>query len=396
MGPVSISRRVSKLTGKTTYLVRVFISEDYATGKQKMITKTFKTLKEARDEDAKMTAAQRSGTFVAPRTVTLATFADEWLAGTARQSLKVQTHELYARVFKLYINPTLGQEQLQKLSVRAVKQLLTELAARYSRSTVKNAHSALRSCLRTAMEEELVHRNVAAVAKPPSLQAQLVGEEELSSPTPRDVKAKALEPDQALVFIQACQAHPAGLVLLFAIVTGARPGEYLAVRWSDICWESRTVSFQRSLVRPLGGGWKTNSPKTKQSVRKVSLPERMLDLLAEHRVQQDEMKARLGERWQSKVDFVFTTSHGSPLDTRRLNTRVFKRIVKDAGLPKALTLYSLRHSCASLLFAKGVELKVTSQRLGHSSVTMTADTYVHTTREADKQAGEEIGKALFS
>ena len=88
-------------------------------------------------------------------------------------------------------------------------------------------------------------------------------------------------------------------------------------------------------------------------------------------------------------------SHGSPLDTRRLNTKVFKRIVKEAGLPEDLTLYSLRHSCASLLFASGVEMKVTSQRLGHSSVTMTADVYVHTTSEADKQAGEEIGKALF-
>ncbi len=136
------------------------------------------------------------------------------------------------------------------------------------------------------------------------------------APTPRGAKAKALELDQALLFIQACQAHPAGLVLLFAIVTGAGPGEYLAARWGDICWESRTVSFQR----PLGGGWKTNSPKTKQSVRKVSLPERMLILLCRAQVKQDEMKATLGERWQSKVDFVLTTSLGSPLDTRRLNT----------------------------------------------------------------------------
>ncbi|MCW5871374.1 MAG: site-specific integrase [Candidatus Eremiobacteraeota bacterium] len=392
---MSISKRVSKLTGKTTYLVRVFVSENYATGRQKMITKTFKTLKEARDEDARITASQRSGTLVVPRSVTLQAFADEWLATTARQSLKVQTVELYERMFKLYIGPALGQEQLQKLSVKAVKQLLVEMIGKYSRSTVKNAHSTLRSCLRTAMEEELVHRNVAAVAKLPSLQAQLVGEDELSSPTPRQAKAKALEPEQALVFIQACQAHPAGLVLLFAIVTGARPGEYLAVRWSDICWESRTVSFERTLVRPLGGGWKVNSPKTNRSVRKVSLPDQMLSLLAEHKLQQDKARALTGERWQSKVDFVFTTSHGSPLDTRRLNTRVFKRIVKDAGLPEDLTLYSLRHSCASLLFAKGVELKVTSQRLGHSSVTMTADTYVHTTREADQQAGEEIGKALF-
>lgn len=246
------------------------------------------------------------------------------------------------------------------------------------------------------MEEELVHRNVAAVAKQPSLQAQLEGEEDLVSPTPRGGKTKALEPEQALIFIQACQAHPSGLVLLFAIVTGARPGEYLAVRWSDIDWAAKTVTFQRSLVRPLGGGWKTNSPKTKQSVRKVSLPERMVAMLAEHKAQQDKTRELLGEHWQSKVDFVFTTSHGSPLDTRRLNTKVFKRIVKDAGLPEDLTLYSLRHSSASLLFAMGVELKVASQRLGHSSVTMTADVYVHTTNEAEQLAGERLGKALFS
>ncbi len=393
---MSITKRVSKLTGKTTYLVRVFVSEDYSTGKQKMVTKTFKTIKEARDEKAKMTAALRTDTFIAPRAITLAEYSAEWLATTAKQALKVQTLELYQAVFKLYILPTLGKEQLQKLSVKAVKGLLADLAAKHSRSTVKNAHSALRSCLRSALEEELVHRNVAAVAKMPSQQAQLVREEELASPTLRPAKAKALEPEQALLFIQACQAHPAGLVLLFAIVTGGRPGEYLAARWSDINWQARTVSFERSLVRPKGGGWATNAPKTKRSVRKVSLPEQMLTMLAAHKVEQDKARELLGERWLSKVDFIFTTSHGNPLDTRRLNTRVFKAIVKSAGLPEDLTLYSLRHSCASLLFAKGVELKVASQRLGHSSVTMTADVYVHPTTEADQLAGEEIGKALFS
>ncbi|MCW5867440.1 MAG: site-specific integrase [Candidatus Eremiobacteraeota bacterium] len=393
---MSITKRVSKLTGKTTYLVRVFVSEDYSTGKQKMVTKTFKSLKEARDEKAKMTAALRTGTFIAPKTTTLAEYSAEWLATTAKQALKIQTLELYQAVFKLYILPTLGKEQLQKLSVKAVKGLLAALAAKHSRSTVKNAHSALRSCLRSAVEEELVHRNVAAVAKMPSQQAQLVREDELSSPTPRPAKAKALEPEQALLFIQACQAHPAGLVLLFAIVTGGRPGEYLAARWSDIDWKARTVSFERSLVRPRGGGWAVNSPKTKRSVRKVSLPEQMLTLLAAHRVEQDKTRELLGERWLSKVDFIFTTSHGSPLDTRRLNTRVFKRVIKDAGLPEDLTLYSLRHSCASILFAKGVQVKVASTRLGHSSVGLTQDTYIHLTSEAEASAGEEIGKALFS
>lgn len=135
---MSILKRVSA-KGKTTYLVRVFLSEDYSTGKQKMISKSFEVYKEARAWKAQMESSRSTGTLVEPKALTLAEYSKEWLDSTARDDLKIQTVELYQSLFKNHINPALGGRQLQKLTVREVKKLLEDLQKKKaSKSTLRN------------------------------------------------------------------------------------------------------------------------------------------------------------------------------------------------------------------------------------------------------------------
>lgn len=134
----------------------------------------------------------------------------------------------------------------------------------------------------------------------------------------------------------------------FMLCTGARPSECFAVKWSDIDFDRATVTIQRSvewLSKKQGGSWYFKDTKTKSSRRCVPLPAPMLQQLREHRAAQSEALLKIGIR----TDLVFASSDGTPLQRRNVSRRYFKPALRAAGLCEDLTLYALRHSCATLL-----------------------------------------------
>ena len=197
-----------------------------------------------------------------------------------------------------------------------------------------------------------------------------------------------------MVFLNVCRKKRLGWALHFALASGARPGEYLALLWSDIDWEAGTVRIEKSIVWPKGGGWHFDSPKTRKSGRTISLPVEVLDELREHRIRQLEHKQFLGKDWKSEHDLVFTDTTGNAVYERHLTTRTFKVILKEAGLPSNFRLYDLRHTTATLLLIAGVPAKVVAERLGHASVTQTLDTYSHVLPALEYKATDELRNLL--
>jgi len=94
-------------------------------------------------------------------------------------------------------------------------------------------------------------------------------------------------------------------------------------------------------------------------------------------------------------DLVFANDKGTPLDLHNVTRRHFKPLLRDAGLPD-INLYALRHTCATLLLMAGENPKVVSERLGHSSVTMTLDTYSHVLPDMQEEATKKLEGMLFS
>jgi integrase len=169
-----------------------------------------------------------------------------------------------------------------------------------------------------------------------------------------------------------------GLVFAVGLVTGMRPEEYLALQWKDVDLQQGTATVQRTLCwrRQKGGGWYFGEPKTSQSRRTVPLPSSIVRELGRHKVRQAKTRLRKGAKYQP-LDLVFATETGGPLHSENLATRNFRVIRDRAKLPASITPYSLRHTCATLLLLAGENPKVVSERLGHSSVVMTLDTYSH-------------------
>ena len=174
-----------------------------------------------------------------------------------------------------------------------------------------------------------------------------------------------------------------------------RPQEYLALKWSDTDFEKGTATVQRAIVwkREKGGGWQFAEPKTPKSRRTMPLPTSTVKALVEHKRQQGIERLRLGSEWEDN-GLVFPTTIGTPYTLSSLTNKWFKPALIKAKLT-GFTLYSLRHTHATLLLANGENVKVASERLGHSTIVLTLDTYTHVLPDMQQGAADRIEKLLF-
>jgi integrase len=133
-------------------------------------------------------------------------------------------------------------------------------------------------------------------------------------------------------------------------------------------------------------------PKTHRSRRIVTLPVEAVEVLLTHRRAQVERRLLLGADYGAH-DMVFASATGSPLIARNVQ-RAFKGALKRANLPATVRFHDLRHAAATLLLQAGVHPKVVSERLGHSTVTLTLDTYSHVVPGLDADAANRLARVL--
>lgn len=159
-----------------------------------------------------------------------------------------------------------------------------------------------------------------------------------------------------------------------ALYTGLRRSELLGLRWKDINLDLATLSVVQTLHYVPKKSYTFREPKTKRSRRLVDLSPSLALLLREHRANQELERKLLGSSVLPD-DLVFCYSDGSSLSPNSV-TKAFHRIVKSMGI-SGIRLHDLRHTHATLMLRQGVHPKVVSERLGHSSVAITLDTYSH-------------------
>jgi integrase len=136
-----------------------------------------------------------------------------------------------------------------------------------------------------------------------------------------------------------------------------------------------------------GTGYKEQEPKTARSRRKITLPHFVIEALKQHRVRQLEARLKAGKAWTEK-DLVFCDKQGSYIFPNTLSYQ-FSSLLQAAGLPK-IRFHDLRHSAATILLSMGVHPKVVQELLGHSSISMTVDTYSHILPSMQQEAMKKL------
>jgi integrase len=167
-----------------------------------------------------------------------------------------------------------------------------------------------------------------------------------------------------------------------------RRGEAIGLRWEDVDLDGKCLSVVQQITEVHGRGV-VGTPKTKRGTRVIPIDGDTVAILRRHQEMQDVERAAWGPAWND-AGLVFTREDGRPLRPE-FATRHFQALAQQSGLP-AIRLHDLRHTNASQL--AGVEMKVVSDRLGHSQISVTADLYTHVSRSLGNAAAEQIAGVL--
>jgi integrase len=360
--------------GERTWLVRVFLGRG-PDGKRRYLNKTVRgTKKDAGIILRELLTKQDRGHLTPTALTTVDEFLTMWLSAI-QASVRPRTHFDYTYTLAKYVRPHIGKLPVRDLTSAKVSALVATLSAgELSPRTIRKPIEILRNAMEHAVMDKLLDVNPVkgrlvqrALPRVQKSERETIGLAEL--PT----FLAAVEHDRMRAYF---------VVLLFG---GFRPEEALALRWQDI--NGDTVSVHRVLVDRPGVIHQFGPPKSTSSRRAVVLPDIALKALQAHRKLQAADRLRAGADWQD-LDLIFTTATGGPLRQHVLRKRL-GRLLKAAGLPP-MRVYDLRHSMASLLLELGEDIKVVQERMGHSSITLTADTYAHVSRGMQQRAADKL------
>jgi integrase len=364
---------------ETSWTVRVFMGRD-SEGKRQYLNKTVKGNK--KDAQIILNSLLREvdlGLFTEARSQTVDEYLNFWLETIAKPRLQYRTFRDYEDLMRLYVRPTLSRIRLTELKPAHIQKLYGDMQNRgLSARRVRYTHAVLSSALKKAVELEILPRNVAKLVQ-----------------LPKQIRKEmdVLNQEESIRFLHALEGERFEMMFSFALATGMRVQEYLGLQWKDINFERGTSVVQRAVVRHrAGGGWHFSQPKTSKSRRTIPLPQSILLDLKSYKIQQSESRLQLGSGWQSN-DLV-PSEIGTPLNPPNV-TRHFKRILRKAKLRTSIRLYDLRHTTATLLLQADVNPKVVSERLGHSTVTLTLDVYSHVLPTMQKDATDQLEQMIF-
>jgi len=308
--------------------------------------------------------------------LTFTEYFELWLRAIT-PTLAPRTVDGYDGYIRRYAVPRIGKFKLGDIRNHHIQAVYIDVGVTLSSTTVRNLHANLNACFAWAVRHHYISENPCKYTdRPAKVRPDII----------------VMDDAEAAAFVQKCREMPNGVIFEFALETGMRPEEYLALRWRDIT--GREVSVAQAVqYRQKGGGFYFKDIKTQKGRRRISITEGLRSLVADHRRRQLENRLKLKVTW-SDLDLVFPNTIGNPFPLNNLSLRYFRPIVTAAGITRPLTLYSLRHSCATLLLMHGTNAKVVADRLGHASVVMTLDTYSHVLPHIQDAATDVMGNIL--
>jgi|SRR4030095_5235345 integrase len=367
--------------GDETWTVRIFQGRD-ENGKRRYANKTIHGTK--KNAQKYVTAKLRDkdlGINIEPASESLDKYLEKWLQSVVRSRVREATFDDYKYLLDRYVSPALGAIKLCDIRSIEIQKVYGDMLdeKELSARTVRMTHAVLSSAMKQAVRWHMLARNPCEFVDLPRMARK---------------EMQALSPEEAGRFLEAAKEDKLGIVLSFALATGMRPEEYLALKWSDLDLHAGNATVRRTLIWRKGGGWYFSEPKTSRSRRTIPLPISLVSALTDHRRKQGESRLKKGSDYQNN-ELVFATSEGTPILLRNLVRRHFRPVLTSAKLAQSLRLYDLRHSCATLLLSAGENPKVVSERLGHASIVLTLDTYSHVLPSMQQAATEKLERILY-
>lgn len=335
-----------------------------------------KTRREALQKLQEAHVERSLGRLSIERSDTVEVYLRSWLE-TKRPNIKPRTAEIYElNIGRLVAH--IGSVHLDALEPVHVQRCYAELGKQLAPYSVRQAHRLLHAALKQAVLWNILPRNVA---------------EAVVAPKPRTTEMTILTPGQLMALFEATKDDRFHNLWVLLGTTGLRIGEALALKWSDIEWERKSLLVRRTVQRQQEAGLVFEDTKTAGSRRTVELPEESVAALRDQRVRQLKVQLGAGPTWEDN-DLVFSTETGKPFDRGRIHYN-FRNALKKTDLPH-MRPHDLRHTAASILLHElGLPVKLVSEMLGHANVTTTLAVYGHLMPTMHRDAANRLD-ALFA
>ena len=339
-----------------------------------------RTQAEVREKMKKAIEESKSIDVAKAEEYTVASWATTWYELYSKPNIRESTQERYWNHIRYHIIPEIGQIKLTKLTSRDVQRMYNNVKdhGRVSKgpwdkrpktltaSYIISLHRMFKMCLERAVTEQLILRN-------PCNNVVL--------PKNDKKEIKILKPEHIKAYLAEAEKHGVLPMFFLELCSGLRKGELVALLWSDLDVERKTISISKQAVRVKGGGVKTSTPKTATSIRVESVPQEAVDLLLkEHEKHPDNI-------------YMFPSPVTGEMYYPDAVARLHTRMLQDLGLEHT-RFHALRHTFATLALQNGVDIRTVSGMLGHADPGFTLRTYTHATNPMQIQAAETVGQFM--
>ena len=375
MASSNITKRTLK-SGKIHYEVTVEGDRDPITGQRVRAYKTAKTEKEAKSLAHKMITEMERGIVTRKSVKTVAEWMNEWIT-LYLPNVEETTRVGYKTKIRCYIAPSLGSIRINALKACHIQKMVNDMLAKgLSPKNIRDTFNNVNAAMKQAVVLRMIPYNPCEGVVLPKL---------------KRYKAKVYDVNMIHTVLDVAKGTDMYIPLLLLTTAGLRRGELVALRWDDVDFKTNTLKIRRNMVNGESGVI-IKAPKSEAGVRDIHIGNEVIAELKASRIQYLHDAVTYGCSFQN-LNLVIRQEDGSPIKPDSM-TRKWRRFLESNNLP-SIRLHDLRHSNATALIQAGVNPKVVQQRLGHSDVSITLNTYTHVLPEMDIEAAEKLDSIIL-
>ncbi|UOQ43403.1 site-specific integrase [Halobacillus salinarum] len=337
------------------------------------------------EELVKFKMEVEAGQYVTPGKIIFKDFIKDWEEKYARKNLAEQTLDVYKGHLKNHILPYFSDYHLDRIKPIHVLNFIHELENKTTLSpgSIQYVYRVVRNVLQRASDWELILKNpVSSVQRPKDSKKR---------------KVNVYEPHEVQQLFEIAKTQPPHwrLFLSLALACAMRRGELLGLEWKHINFEDQTLEIEQVVSRGIKGRPVIKEPKSNTSNRIISLPSSVVIELKDYYLLWKKEKLKAGDLWEEKNhEFVFCNENGRHFYPTTPTTW-WRRFIEKADV-RFIRLHDLRHTSATTLINQGIHAKIISERLGHSDIRITMNTYGHALRSADQEAASKMDEVFYS
>ena len=319
----------------------------------------------------------------------LGDYMREWLENTIKPTVRQKTYERYDSLLRCYVLPNIGDIALTDLTRITLQKFLYDLQAtgsstggKLSASTVNATRRLIKTALDVAVADGLMRMNVMDLAKALHV-------------TKRPIAIFTVDEYRKLLETAKNYNSRAYLVIRIAFATGFRIGEIFGLEYSAIDFSQNLISVKQTVISTRHGKRLQPMAKNSTSLRTIKVEQTLIDELKVFKEKHQKRRKIYRNKYEQKHDFVIENEDGTFCDPSYFTDRIFKqKLLRQAGILQNYRMHDCRHTHASWLISKGVNIKAVSERLGHKSIRTTLDIYSHITKSMQDEAVNALEEIL--